>query len=263
MAIWTKCLITDVGRNLIANCQANARTLHITNCVSSSHDYHSDAIENLTSLLDIEQTVQINDKTVENSTTVKLIANFDNSTLTTGYDFYTYGIYANDGINSDVLLLVGVTDTPDSVPAVSTAPWQALINTHIVIANMPNVEIQVNPAANATMGWVENYVDVYVTNKLNSVTTITIPIDNWVTETDADSNNYYTREIDVAGMTAEYTGGNSKIDYVRPNPFSINANETALEMYQLLLDVESLEGKIKVTASEIPTTAFQIYLYGL
>lgn len=102
-----------------------------------------------------------------------------------------------------------------------------------------------------------------IENKLKSATVVTIPISGWITETDANNKNYYTREIDVAGMTADYIGGNSKIDYVRPNPFSVEAKETILEMFQLIDDVEGMEGKIKVTASEIPTTAFQIYLYGV
>lgn len=263
MAIWTKCLITDAGRNLIATCQANARTLHITNCVSSSHDYHNDTIESLTSLLNIEQTVQINDKIVENSTTVKLIANFDNSTLTTGYDFYTYGIYANDGIGSDVLLLVGVTDTPDSVPAVSIAPWQAIINTHIAIANMPSVVVQVNPAANATME--------YVNNKLKSVATITIPADtttNYTALQDKDGVDYYYIDIPVADMTEDYVGTNvltpKMINPSDTTNFSISEWEELRDTYfAMIMSIWSYNGYVRVFMYELPDIDFQVQLYGV
>lgn len=268
MAVWTKCLITDIGRNLIATCQANARTLYVTNCVSSSHDYHNDTIEDLTSLLDIEQTVQVNDKTVENLTTVKLMANFDNSTLATGYDFYTYGIYANDGVGSDVLLLVGVTDAPDSVPAISTAPWQAIINTHIAIANIPNVEVQVNPAANATQEYVQNYVK----DKLESITTITIPADdttNYTTLTDKDGVDFYNIRIPVAGMNADYVGTQpltpKMIDPSDATNFSIAEWEEVRDTYfpMIMSAWGRAGGYVDVYLYELPDKDFQVQLYGV
>lgn len=162
MAIWSKCNITDVGKALIADCQANNKTLNFTNCKTSSHNYYNDDITLLTDLSDVQQTKAITEKYVENNNTVKLTTNIDNNQLTTGYQLYTYGLYANNG-GLDVLLFVGTTDTPDTVPAVSEAPWQAIINTHITINNSPEITIQVNLAANATMQWVNE-------NKLINIT---------------------------------------------------------------------------------------------
>ena len=99
-------------------------------------------------------------------------------------------------------------------------------------------------------------------NKLSNVIVVTIPIDNWVTETDSDNVDYYTREIAVAGMTADYVGTNC-IDYVRPDPYNVAAEAEAKALLGLIENVESMVGKIKVTCNVTPTKPFQIYLYGV
>ena len=156
MAKFDKFQLTHTGRLMIADCQANAKTLNITYCKTSSHNYYNDDLDTLTDLLDIKQSVLISEKEVVNDV-VKLTVNIDNTQLITGYDFYTYGIWANNG-GSDVLFAVGANNNGDEIPAISESIWQTLIVSNITITNAPDVSITVDPAANATKVWVENKI---------------------------------------------------------------------------------------------------------
>ena len=157
MATWNNNVITNAGRSLIADCQAHSKALNITTCVLSSHNYTGTLLANLTDLEDIEQTVNINEKSVNNDT-YKLTANFDNTGLLQGYQLYTCGVYANNG-DEDVLLLVATTNNPDPVPAIADGLWQALINSNITISGDVNVTINVDLSADASIQYVDNSVN--------------------------------------------------------------------------------------------------------
>ena len=101
-------------------------------------------------------------------------------------------------------------------------------------------------------------IDAAITGQMK----VTIPISGWTTNTDDDSTNYYSIDINVTGMTSAYVGTNA-CDYVRPATYNVAELETIQEMFNLITDIQSNDGYITVYASEIPTTAFQIYLYGV
>lgn len=100
--------------------------------------------------------------------------------------------------------------------------------------------------------------------KIDSVKTVTIPRStgsNYTPVTPTGGETYYTIEIPVTGMTTSYVGTDNA-DYVRPNPFTVEDNDSLLELFNLIMHIESMEGKIKVYVRELPTSAFQINLYG-
>ena len=101
-----------------------------------------------------------------------------------------------------------------------------------------------------------------INDELTNVTTVTIPISGWTTQTDANSKTYYTIDINVTGITSSFIGL-SDTDYVRPTPYSVDMLDIIKEMFALITDIVSNNGYITVYASEIPTTSFQIYLYGV
>ena len=97
-------------------------------------------------------------------------------------------------------------------------------------------------------------------NKLSNVIVVTIPIDNWVTETDSDNVDYYTREIVVAGMTADST----PLVALKPDDsFNVNINKLKAKMFSKLLYYECSAGKIKFAITEIPANSFQVELKGV
>ncbi len=262
---WTNSSLTDVGRALIAECQGSGLALNITNCSTSSHDYSSSDISTLTALEDIEQTVAVSEK-YGSGDSVRVVANFDNTSITTSYNIYSYGLYANNG-GSDVLLLVGCTDSPVTVPAISEVVWQALFDSVIKIDNAPTITITVNPAYNATQEYVQNYVK----DKLESVTTITIPADdttNYTTLQDKDGVDYYYIDIPVTGMTEDYVGTNAltpkMIDPSDTTNFSISEWEEVRDTYfAMIMSMWSYNGYVRAYMYELPDIDFQVQLYGV
>ena len=92
-------------------------------------------------------------------------------------------------------------------------------------------------------------------------TIVTIPTTGYTEETDG-TNNYYTIEIDVIGVDPTFNG-TDKIDYVRPDPYTVDDNETYKGLFALITDAISETNKIKFFLSEEPTQPFDIYIYGV
>ena len=94
---------------------------------------------------------------------------------------------------------------------------------------------------------------------------VNIPISGWVLESNG-TEDYYVLEISITGMTDGFAG-KEKTDYCRVydnnGKLLIAESETAAEMWDLIIDILSFNGYIKLYASEIPTTAFSIILYGM
>lgn len=102
---------------------------------------------------------------------------------------------------------------------------------------------------------------------LLSETIVTIPTDDpeespYTEETDSDGNTYYTIEIPVTGMTSDYKGVRDAKP-VYPRPYNVEGKAAIDELFALIQDGDSLEGKIKLYFNEKPDTQFQIYLYGV
>lgn len=102
---------------------------------------------------------------------------------------------------------------------------------------------------------------------LSSETIVTIPADDpedspYTEETDSDSNTYYTIEINVTGMTSDYVGVRDAKP-VYPRPFNVDGKTAIDDLFGLIQDGDSLEGKIKLYFNEKPMQSFQIYLYGV
>ena len=264
MADWNNYKITNAGLSLIAEAQAQGVVLTFTNLKTSSHDYSSATLETLTALEDVEQTFALTEK-VNINNKVKLTANLDNTLLINGYQFYTYGLYANIG-SADVLVFVATTDDPDSVPSSSDSAWQTIINSYLTISNEVNVTINVDLSANATQQYVQTYVD----GKLTSAVVVTIPADDGTNYTEVlDPNTsavmYYTIDITIAGMTDDFVGTNA-IDYVIPitnGVVDLDLSDERAEALSQRIGAWSQNGSVKFAFREAPTIDIPVYIYGL
>ena len=240
MITWSKFLLTRVGRQMIADCQANAKTLRITNCCLSSHDYSGVDITDLTSLEDIKQTAQVGDVHVDGDE-YTFSANFDNTSLATNYELFSFGIYANSG-GADILFAVGNADVSEPVPASSTMPWQAIINTSITISNAPTVTVTVDLAANATKEYVQRKITEFNT-LLNTATSVVLPDStdtNWVSE-----NDYYYIRLNNSKFYLGYSGAR-QCDFERPTKDSNYSTlvEEYKEVFHSITDTISYDGYI-------------------
>ena len=104
---------------------------------------------------------------------------------------------------------------------------------------------------------IENYAD----SKARDRVKITLPASGvnsqYIEKNDTDGNTYYIIEISVDGMTENYEGIN-KFDYVKPQPFNVNENQFRSNLLKTIVDIEPMDGKIRVYLTEPPKVDFQI-----
>ena len=247
---------TSAGNELLSRVMAGETTITFTKLATSEEGIDTFTIK--------QELVPSSTKFVRNNKTgVILDGVFNNVSVVTGYYINTIGIYAKDSDDNEVLFsYLTADDTPTYMEAYNgQVPFSIRIQVESGISLDDGSLIIIDPQGVATIEYVNEKIEV-LENKLKSCIVVTIPIDNWVTETDSDNVDYYTREIAVAGMTADYVGTNC-IDYVRPDPYNVAAEAEAKALLGLIENVESMVGKIKVTCNVTPTKPFQIYLYGV
>lgn len=256
MAYWNRYATTQQGLDMIAEAEAQGLPLTFTNFKTSSYDYSQDDLVSLTDIEDVEQNFIISEKANVNNK-IKLSANMVNTGLLTSYVFRTYGLYANIG-GEDKLVFVATSQDSDTIPAGADAPYQSIMNSYMTISNAVNVTINVDLTENAT----QQYVLQKIKEQSEKATRVTIPTTSWITNTDSDNNTYYTNEINVSGITSDFIGI-SNATFVTPSPYNVNQYETVKELWNLITDMQSFNGYIKVFASEIPSQEFDVWLYGI
>ena len=190
---------------------------------------------------------------------IKLFAKFPNTSVSVGYDINTIAIYAKDADDVEIMFsYLPAIDNPVYMDAYNgSVPQPINIDAEAGIWLDNGSLIVIDDNVFATQAWVKNY--------LNSETIITIPDstdENWVTETDTDSNTFYTIEIDMEGVTSAYKGVRDAKP-VYPRPYNVNAKAAIDELFALFQDGDSLDGKVKLYFSDLPATSFQMSFYGV
>lgn len=109
-------------------------------------------------------------------------------------------------------------------------------------------------------------------NKINKITTITIPADdttNYTTLTDKDGVDFYNIRIPVAGMNADYVGTQpltpKMIDPSDTTNFSIAEWEEVRDTYfpMIMSAWGRAGGYVDIYLYELPDKDFQVQLYGV
>lgn len=103
------------------------------------------------------------------------------------------------------------------------------------------------------------FVDLASTGK-SSI--IMIPISGWTTHQDSNNNDYYTIDIEVDGVTPEFQGVRDT-DYIKPLTYNVNENESYLETFKKITNIEGMNNSIRVYANEPITQSIKIILYGV
>ena len=96
-------IITNKGQALMAKLMQGLAVCDFTNIKLSSHVYADADIPALTALADVKQTAPVTKKTVVNSTSIQIEGAVDNTSLATGYNINTIGIYATDPDDGEIL----------------------------------------------------------------------------------------------------------------------------------------------------------------
>ena len=153
MADFSKLIVTNKGKELIAKALANAAVITFTKVSSSGTAYHENELEILTDLEDIRQTSLISDVSLTSNTSVEIQASFTNMELTEGYYLRALGLFAEDPDVGEILY--GVTSETSGncyIPAYNGVTSSGIYLQFVTaVGNAENVSLEINPAAIATI----------------------------------------------------------------------------------------------------------------
>lgn len=152
MAQFRTMILTDRGRNLLAKIVAGSSGVAFTKVGLSSQAYADNAIPALTALSNVKQTVQVSRVTKLNTAAVEIEAAIDNLNVAQGYTLASIGLYATDPDLGEILYGVSGSDVSGYVPAYNGVTVSGIyVNLTTSVNNASNVNLQVNPAATATI----------------------------------------------------------------------------------------------------------------
>ena len=164
-------VITGKGQELTAKLIAGTSTATFTKIATSSYDYSSATLENVTELYDIKQTALISKVSRTDTTIVEVLSKIDNTGLESGYYIKALGLYAKGSDGDEILFGISIeTDTPDYMPPQSGTTVSGIsyrLNTKV--DNSSQVTIEVNPAASPTMEQFETLEQVIDTHAAMNV----------------------------------------------------------------------------------------------
>lgn len=152
MGVYNATVITNAGQNLIASAIAGGQAINFTAVKTSTHVYPAGtALQNLTSLSDVKQTVAPTSVDVYNNNVVQISARVPNTGIATAYLINTIGLFGSAG-GSETLIAVLTAQTPDEVPVFDAeAPAAFIFNIQMTIQNADEVVFEVNDTGTATV----------------------------------------------------------------------------------------------------------------
>lgn len=153
MGKYNGAVITTAGQNMIAQAIAQSQTITFMTMDASSHVYPTSTnFESLTSLEDVESTININYAGVYNNNVVQVSGRFDNDGVETPYLINTIGLYAKLGTDAALLFAVVTAITPDQMPVFDADNPSAFIyNIQMTVQNANSVSVAINPAGTVTV----------------------------------------------------------------------------------------------------------------
>lgn len=155
MAEFSKLVVTKKGQALIAKMLAGTATdIDFTKVAASDAEYQVEELESLDSLNGIMQEAEVSRKSRTNEVAVKVETAFSNMKLTVGYHMRVLGLYARDPDDGEILYaacveLSGNCYMPPYNGITVSGAYIQLVTT---VGNADQVNLEVNPAAIATIG---------------------------------------------------------------------------------------------------------------
>lgn len=153
MGVYNATVITNAGQNLITSAIAGGEPINFTAVKISTHVYPAGtALQNLTSLSDVKQTVAPTSVDVYNNNVVQISARVPNTGIATAYLINTIGLFGSVGSGSETLIAVLTAQTPDEVPVFDAeAPAAFIFNVQMTLQNADEVVFEVNDTGTATV----------------------------------------------------------------------------------------------------------------
>lgn len=164
-------VITNQGHELIAKMIAGTSTATFTKIQTSSYDYSTETLENLTSLYDVKQEVLVSSVSRTDTVLVEVLAAVENTDLTEGYYVKALGLFAKDSDDNEILYAVAIdTENPDYMPEYGGKTVSGIsyrLNTKV--DKSEQVTIEVNPAATPTMEQVQEIMTEVTVHEIDTI----------------------------------------------------------------------------------------------
>lgn len=227
MAEFSKLITTQKGQALIAKVLAGTATeIDFTSISTSSTQYDVTDLEGLTELTNIQQTSLISSKKITNSVAIELQTAFTNTDLTVGYYMRTLGLYAVDPDDGEILFAVTIETSGNCYmpPYNGVTVSGAMITLVTTVGNTDEVSLEVDPAAVATLGDInelQKQIDAVKQDitKQASITKATLPA-GATTVTISDTRittdsilSFYTSKYGVNPKTASAAAGSVTLTF--------------------------------------------------
>lgn len=153
MGKYNSAIITTEGINMFTSAIGGGDTVTFMTMQASSHAYPSTTdFMSLTSLQDVEATVNVNYAGVYNTNVVQVSARFDNDGVSTAYLINTLGLFAKLGNGEPKLVAVVTAVTPDQMPVYdANNPSAFIYNLQCTVQNAGSMAVSVNPAGTVTV----------------------------------------------------------------------------------------------------------------
>jgi hypothetical protein len=161
MAQFSQLITTKQGQILIAKMLSGTNGIKFTRITTSSTRYEINQLEDLTELSDTKQSVLVSKVSRPSEITVQVEAAVRNDEIMTGYYLRSIGLYATDPDVGEVLFAVTIETSGNCyMPAYNgVAVSGAYIKLVARVSNSEIVNLEVDPAAVATVGDIMNKLD--------------------------------------------------------------------------------------------------------
>ena len=153
MAEFSKLVITDAGRELLAKMIVGNGNIQFTKVSTSSIAYEEAQLQGLALLSDVKQTSLISRVSRTNETAIEVEAAFTNADLTEGYHMRALGLYAIDPDEGEILYAVATELSGCCyMPAYNGVTLSGILLTLVTtVGNAQSVSLEVTPAGIATL----------------------------------------------------------------------------------------------------------------
>lgn len=202
MAEFKKVVITKKGQSLMAKLMSGTGTVEFTRIAVSSTTYTDPQLEGLTALSSIKQSAPVSKVLRTNDVAVQVEGAITNTDVTTGYYMQTLGLYALDPQDGEILYAVTNASVAGYMPPFNgRTPSGAFFKLVTTIGNADNVNLQIDPAAVATVGDIQA-----LQNQLNNIQSYIGYDDNEIVGIEAD---FETKKVTRLAGAMNRTAGQS------------------------------------------------------
>ena len=250
MGKYNGAVVTTAGQTLIANAIASNKKVTFTKLKASTHIYAASTnFEAMTSIADVVQSVDVSYVGVYGNNIVQTSGKFDNTGVATAFDFNTIGLYGKVANGSETLIAIVTAINADTMPVADpNSPTSIVYNIQMTVQNSGALEAEINPAGTINVSQFNDAL--YTSTKIN------VPTTGW-----SGSSPKYTRIVGASGISA---ASMPFVEIVYPNNVTKAQKKAIDKAASKLVSMETTnESSIILTATEIPTTSFDLLLRGL